>query len=189
MTLNTLRAGLIVSAEQTQNGNSSTVLPTAPVGACGPAPECTVNDNVSKLGSMLGLYVQDEWRLTDKLTLNAGLRFDQIWQFVDANQLSPRANLVYKPFAGTTLHAGYARYFTPASQLLAAPSNLSLFQGTTLEPAIAQDDPVRPERAHYFDIGAEQKVTPELELGLDAYYKLARDQIDVGQFGAGACAQ
>ena len=179
----TLRAGLIVSAEQTQNGNSSTVLPTAPVGACGSAPECTVNDNVSKLGSMLGLYVQDEWRLTDKLTLNAGLRFDQIWQFVDANQLSPRANLVYKPFAGTTLHAGYARYFTPASQLLAAPSNLSLFQGTTLEPAIAQDDPVRPERAHYFDIGAEQKVTPELELGLDAYYKLARDQIDVGQFG------
>ena len=180
---NTLRAGLILSAEQSQNGNSSTVLATAPAGACGTAAECTIDDNVSKLGWTLGLYLQDEWRITDQLTLNTGLRFDQIWQFVDANQVSPRASLVYRPFPGTTFHAGYARYFTPASQLLAAPSNLSLYQNTTLQPAIPQDDPVLPERAHYFDAGVDQMLAPWLEVGLDAYYKLARDQIDVGQFG------
>ncbi len=64
--------------------------------------------------------MQDEWRITDKLTLNAGLRFDQMWQYVNANQLSPRLNLVYKPLDGTTLHAGYARYFTPPPQALSA---------------------------------------------------------------------
>ena len=178
-----LRGGFTVTGEQTQNNNSSIVLPTAPGGACGLADECTINDNVSKLGWTLGLYVQDEWRITDQLTLNAGLRFDQIWQFVDANQFSPRLSLVYKPFEATTLHAGYARYFTPASQLLAAPSNLSLFQGTTLSPAVTQADPVLPERSNYFDVGVVQKVTPGLEIGLDGYYKIARDQIDVGQFG------
>ena len=45
--------------------------------------------------------------------MNAGLRFDQMWQYVDANQLSPRLSFTYKPFKYTTFHAGYARYFTP----------------------------------------------------------------------------
>ena len=75
--------------------------------------------------------LQDEWRITDQLTLNAGLRFDQMWQYVDANQLSPRVNLVYKPFAGTTLHAGYARYFTPPPQAIAGPVNIAAFDTDT----------------------------------------------------------
>ena len=53
-----------------------------------------------------GVYIQDEWRITDKLTLNTGLRFDQMWQYVDANQLSPRIAAVYKPLDGTVFHAG-----------------------------------------------------------------------------------
>jgi hypothetical protein len=28
---------------------------------------------------------QDEWRLTNDLTMNYGLRFGQMWQYVDAN--------------------------------------------------------------------------------------------------------
>ena len=65
------------------------------------------------------------------MTLNAGLRFDQLYQFVSANQLSPRLALVYKPFDDLTLHAGYARYFTPPMQAQATPSNLALFNSTT----------------------------------------------------------
>jgi outer membrane receptor protein involved in Fe transport len=56
--------------------------------------------------------MQDVWR-TDKLTLSLGLCFDQMYQFVDANQFSPRASLIYELIDGTTLHLGYARYFTP----------------------------------------------------------------------------
>ena len=82
-----------------------------------------VTDNNSKFGWIAGVYVQDEWKVTDKLTVNAGLRFDQMWQYVDANQLSPRFNIVYKPLDGTTLHAGYARYFTPPPQAIAAPAD------------------------------------------------------------------
>ena len=179
----TLRAGFLVSAEQTQNDNSSLVLATGPGGACGLAAECTIPDGVSKTGWLFGAYVQDEWKITERLTLTPAFRFDQMWEFVDANQVSPRASLVYKPFDDTILHAGYARYFTPASQVLSASPSLALYQGTTLQPAIAQADPVLPERSNYFDAGVDQKLLPGLQGGLAAYYKLARDQIDVGQFG------
>jgi outer membrane receptor protein involved in Fe transport len=129
--------------------------------------------------------VQDEWRLTDKLTLNTGLRFDQMWQFVDANQFSPRVNLVYKPLDTTTVHAGYARYFTPPVQAIATPANFAIFNGTvnSADPAVTHSDPMLPERSHVFDVGATQKFG-HYEVGLDAYYKLARDLIDDGQFGA-----
>jgi outer membrane receptor protein involved in Fe transport len=179
----TLRAGFTVTGESTQNSNISTVLPLDAFGNPIDAP-FTVTDNSSKLGWIAGLYVQDEWRITNQLTLNVGLRFDQMWQYIDANQLSPRFNIVYKPLDGTTLHAGYARYFTPPPQAIAAPANIAPFANTTAQPETFQQSPVLPERAHYFDAGIVQRITPQLEVGLDAYYKISRDLLDDGQFGA-----
>ena len=56
-----------------------------------------------------------------------------------------------------------------------------------------QNDPVLPERSHYFDAGVDQKSKfgcgsdrkscSTLELGVDAYYKIATDLIDNGLFG------
>jgi outer membrane receptor protein involved in Fe transport len=146
----------------------------------------TVFDSSSKTGWLLGTYLQDEWKITNNLTLNAGLRFDQMYQYVNANQLSPRVSLTWKPFDGTTFHAGYARNFTPPPQVVAAPTNLALVQGTTQQPQVSQNDPVLPERSHVFDVGVVQKIlpVPGLEVGIDGYYKIARDLLDDGQFGA-----
>jgi len=176
----TLRAGVTVSGESTMVSNVSTVLPTSGVDA-----PFTITDENSKLGWIAGLYLQDEWRVTDELTINAGLRFDQMWQYVTANQLSPRINAVYKPFEGTTFHAGYARYFTPPQQALAGPVNAAAFVPTFVPPASTQQDPVLPERSHYFDAGVVHKLMPGLQVGLDAYYKIARDLLDDGTFGPG----
>jgi outer membrane receptor protein involved in Fe transport len=178
----TLRAGFAVTGEQTNVTNSSTVLPDVG-GVITPAP-FNVTDQTSLLGWNIGTYVQDEWKLTNQLTVNMGLRFDQLYQFVDANQLSPRFAIVYKPFDGTRIHAGYSRYFTPPYQAQATQSNIALFAGTTNAPEVAIADPVKPERSHYFDVGIDQTVLPGLTMGLDAYYKMARDMIDDGQFGA-----
>jgi outer membrane receptor protein involved in Fe transport len=179
----TLRAGFAVSEEQTNVSNISTVLPVDPVsGAISPTP-FAIADNNSKLGWNIGTYIQDEWKLTNQLTLNVGLRFDQLYQFVDANQLSPRVALVYKPFAGTSIHVGYARYFTPPYQAQAVTSNIALFTNTTNQPEVPLNDPVKPERSNYYDIGIDQTVLPGLTVGADAYYKDARDMIDDGQFG------
>jgi outer membrane receptor protein involved in Fe transport len=180
--VHTLRSGFGITAEQTYVNNTSTVLPLDASGNPLPFPE-TITDANSKLGWNLGGYVQDEWKLTSKLTLNAGLRFDQLYQFVSANQLSPRLALVYKPFEDTSLHIGYARYFTPPMQAQATPSNLGLFTNTTQQPAVPGNDPVLPERSHYFDVGVDQKVFTGFTLGADAYYKIATDLLDDGQFG------
>jgi outer membrane receptor protein involved in Fe transport len=178
----TLRAGFMVTAEKTDVSNVSTVFNVDDTGAPVGAP-FAVNDANSLVGWNIGGYVQDEWKLTNQLTLNYGIRFDQLYQFVNANQFSPRAALVYKPFDGTTFHAGYARYFTPPMQAQATQSNLALFNNTTNQPDVAQNDPVLPERSHYFDVGVDQKLLPGLTVGFDAYYKIATNLIDDGQFG------
>jgi outer membrane receptor protein involved in Fe transport len=190
----TLSFGFSVSAERTLVNSGSTVLPLAdpadPTAGTIDAP-FSVFDSNAKTGWLIGTYVQDEWRITNNLTLNAGLRFDQMYQYVDANQLSPRVSLTWKPFDGTTFHAGYARNFTPPSQVIAAPVNLALVTppgapANTLTPEVGQNSPVLPERSHVFDVGVVQKIypIPGLEVGVDAYYKKARDLLDDGQFGA-----
>ncbi len=178
----TLRAGFAVSGEQTNVTDVATVLPGT-VGAV-TGPPFNITDQTSLLGWNIGTYIQDEWKVTNQITVNMGLRFDQLYQFVDANQLSPRFAVVYKPFTGTTFHAGYARYFTPPYQAQATQSNIALFANTTNQPDIPLADPVKPERSHYFDAGIDQTVLPGLDMGLDAYYKIARDMIDDGQFGS-----
>jgi outer membrane receptor protein involved in Fe transport len=178
----TVRAGLGFSIEQTKVDNLSTVLPLGADGNPLPTP-VSLNDFTSKVGWNLGGYVQDEWRMLPDLTLNTGVRFDQMNQFVSANQLSPRIALLYKPLADTSLHAGVSRYFTPPMQAQATPSNIALFQNTTQEQAIPLNDPVRPERATYFDLGVDQGLLPGLSAGLDVYYKQSTDTLDDGQFG------
>ncbi len=189
----TLRFGFTASAERSLVNNASIVLPVDamgnqvdPITGNPVGPPTSIFDSSAKTGWLFGTYLQDEWRITDKLTLNAGLRFDQMAQYVNANQLSPRVSLTWKPYDGTTFHAGYARNFTPPPQVLAAPTNLALAQGTTQQPAVNQNDPVLPERSNVFDVGVDQKIyaIPGLEVGVDAYYKTARDLLDDGQFGA-----
>jgi outer membrane receptor protein involved in Fe transport len=188
----TVRAGFTFSGEQAFVGNTSLV-EAAPGGVPSGVPE-TITDNVSKVGWLAGVYVQDEWKITNNFTINGGLRFDQMWQFVSANQLSPRINFTYKPFDYTTFHAGYARYFTPPVLVEAAPANIALFNGTTGASTTPGTSPVLPERSHYFDAGVDQKIpfgcsNPDakdctaLTLGVDAYYKIATDLIDNGNFG------
>jgi len=140
-------------------------------------------------GWNLGGYVQEEWTLLQNLTLNTGLRFDQMQQFVSASQLSPRIALVYKPVTETTLHAGISRFFTPPMQAQASPVNLALFQNTTQQQVISQNDPVKPERATYLDVGVDQKLTDHLSAGADAYYKRSTDTLDDGQFGQAVVLQ
>ncbi len=178
----TFRFGLIGLVERTRVVNGAVVLPTDETGAAVDAPFGIVDRNATT-GYTVGVYAQHEWRLTDRLALNTGLRFDQNQTFITANQVSPRASVVFTPVDGTVFHAGYARYFTPPQQALATPTNFRAFAGTTQEAETTGSDPVRPERAHYFDIGVDQVVTPNFKVGVDFYFKRARNLLDDGQFG------
>ena len=130
---------------------------------------------------------QDEWKITNKLTLNAGLRFDQMWQYVDANQLSPRVSLTWKPFDGTTFHAGYSRNFTPprtgaggADQPGAGAEHDGAARGVRRTIRCSRNAPTCSTSA-LFRRSTRYRVS---KLGIDGYYKTATDLLDDGQFGA-----
>jgi outer membrane receptor protein involved in Fe transport len=179
----TVRGGLFLLNESATADSTTTVFPVNDDGdPTGPA--FPITDNHQLYGLFAGLYVQDEWKLTPQLTLNYGARFDLFnASFDDEHQLSPRVNLVYQPSSSTTLHAGYARYFTPPPVENVSGGTLAKFDGTSNAAPTDQDDPVKAERSNYFDAGIGQKIAPGFQVGIDGYYKQAKNQLDDGLFG------
>ena len=180
----TLRAGFLAQIEQASANTASSVLPVDDAGNQTSTQPLSIISNQTDSGGLYGIYVQDEWRLRPTVTLNYGLRFDAVEQFTHESQVSPRVNVVWKPQTGTTLHIGYARYFAPPPFEALTPGSIARFQGTSAAPAVTQDDTVRAERSNYFDAGISQVVIPGLTVGVDAYYKLSKNLVDEGQFGA-----
>ncbi len=144
----------------------------------------TITDHHFKRGYDSTLYLQDEWQAAQRLTVNFGGRFDRVDAYVHESQLSPRINVVYAADSETRWHAGFARYFIPPPLENVSPTSVAKFTDTTNAAEVATDDPVRCERSNYFDAGFTHNFSPAWELGVDAYYKRARNQIDDGQFGA-----
>jgi outer membrane receptor for ferrienterochelin and colicins len=210
---NTLRAGVIVEVDRSTSDTTSQVLlidnnPASPTfGQQTSNQPFTIVQNGNKTAETYTAYLQDEWKLLDNLTLNYGLRFDQFDGYLDQNQLSPRINLVWLPTPSTTIHAGYARYFTPPPFELIASESVVKFVTPTANPLVSstgspvvascgalvatiacplvtKDSTPSAERANYFDVGAAQKIGPDFVVTIDSYYKLSTDLIDEGQFGA-----
>jgi len=188
----TLRFGLFLQNERTTSNVTSNVLPVncsfVNDPDCEPAQTSdvpfTIVDAHHKTGRLYGAYLQDEWKLTPKLTLNYGARYDVVNAYTKESQLNPRVNLVWNAAPLTTVHVGYARNFTPPPQELIAPSTVALYNFTTKQSEIQTADPVKAEREHYFDVGVEQRFNGGLKLAIDSYYKLKRNLLDEGQFGS-----
>lgn len=180
----TLRAGLFLQQKHAQFSDSVSVFPADDDGNQTSDIPFTLSSASSKTGYLYSGYLQDEWRLGDRLTVNYGLRYDGMNEYVQASQLSPRIGVVYKLTPATTLHAGYARYFTPPSMELVSNATISQYAGTTNQSAVTQNDPVQPERDDYFDVGVTQRLGSDWTVGLDTYYKKAHNLLDEGQFGA-----
>jgi outer membrane receptor protein involved in Fe transport len=179
----TLRAGFAYTRQKTESNNSVAVFPTDDTGAQTSTDPITILDNNSKTGHIESFYVQDEWHLSQPLTLNYGVRFDKVSAFIDEQQWSPRINLSWKLSDATAMHAGYSRYFTPPPQELVAQSSINLYANTTNAPEIPNSDPVKAERTHYYDVGISHQVNSKLTVTADTYYKKVTNLLDEGQFG------
>ncbi|HEY3778776.1 MAG TPA: TonB-dependent receptor [Rhizomicrobium sp.] len=196
----TIRAGVVLETDRLASDTNSSVLPEDCTGtgalsnpyACTPLPPSnpaydvplTIIDNRQNTASTYSGYLQDEWKILENVTLNYGVRYDEYQAFSHGSQLSPRANAVWQPLDGTTLHIGYARYYSPPPSELVGGEDVAKFVGTSATPALTLDTTPGAERANYYDIGAEQKFWEGFTVGLDTFYKRSVDLIDEGQFGA-----
>jgi len=181
----TVRAGFIGDYTATSLNTNTFVFNPVPPDSTTPSSPELIGDNTGNEAVTAGVYIQDEWRLDPRLTLNYGARFDTFnSNFDNENQLSPRANLVYKLDEPTTLHAGYARYFvTPPLQNVSVDT-VNKFAGTTNDTGTELNEPTRVERSNYYDAGISRQFGKSLTLGADSFYKAARNLIDEGQFGS-----
>ena len=184
----TFRAGLIASTEKATsatvshvfildgNGNPTSDVPTV------------IDDNSDKTQNTWSVYAQDEWKPFDQFVLNYGLRYDKFTSYRNEDQLSPRINFVWTPqwlpsVGTTTIHGGYARYFTPPPFELIASNTQSKFAGTSADIS-GQNDLPYAQRDNYYDLGIQQAFGRHITFGIDSYQRVARNLIDEGQFGA-----
>ncbi|HEV2596354.1 MAG TPA: TonB-dependent receptor [Sphingomicrobium sp.] len=119
----------------------------------------------------LGLYVQDEWRLSSALTFNPGVRIDWLGRRSTAAAIEPRASLVWTLTEGLTAHAGYAVY--------ASTAPLREDEGNAGLP---------DEHDDYFDAGLQYRAGV-LALGADAYLRKTDDLLDAYQAIGSAVSQ
>jgi hypothetical protein len=145
--------------QYTASGTSAPFTPTSLTIAFGPG-EVTSKDNI------YGFYIQDTWKLSRKLTMNAGLRYDmEAGAFKggkihgpngtcfqgnglisacssDKNNWQPRLGFTYAPWDKTLVRLSFAE------TTMLAFNNVVLdslnFDGTTLNTVTIDNDPAHP---------------------------------------------
>jgi len=180
----TLRGGFYFDEEAVETDNTSSVFLVDSAGNQEvPYLPVSIVDNLNHLTFMGGVYAQDEWRLTEKLIVNYGLRWDIVDAFVRENAFEPRIGAVYHLMPDTTLHAGYARYFTPPPLEFISQKDIEKFNGTSNAVPNIGNENVKPEQDDYWDAGIIQQVTPHVKLGIDTYFNLIHHWLDEAQLG------
>lgn len=183
----TVRGGFLGMREYVEADTATTVFATDDSsGDVSPlAMPFTVTQDNTPHAVFAGAYLEDEWKMFSKFTVNYGARFDEYSSSTDnENQLSPRFNAIYQLTDSTTLHAGYSRYFTPPPLETVPAGDITAFNNTTGQSGVNTGiAPVKAERANYYDAGFTQKITSKFQFGLDGYYKTAQQQLDDGLFG------
>jgi outer membrane receptor protein involved in Fe transport len=187
----TIRTGMFASSEKVQTNKalsmfSGTMDPnTGTITQNSTVPLGTQYYANDQLVQLFGMYAEDQWQATRLLTIDYGLRFDQVNAYVDQHQISPRLSAIYQLTPSTIVHAGYAHYFTPPPNELVSNQQIAGAINTTNQPpGGTQNSPVQSESDDYYDLGINKTLSPTTTAGIDTYYKQVTNLLDEGQFGS-----
>jgi TonB dependent receptor/TonB-dependent Receptor Plug Domain len=179
---NTLGAGFYVGDYHVQNSVNSLVFPADAAGDQSSDVPVTRQTGSAATNIISSIYISDLWRLSPILSLDMGLRGDDMTGYTHADQLSPRFNLLIQPNAELAFHAGVARYLQVPSFLGIAPTTQAAFAGTTAQGPPGITLPLA-ERDTEVDAGVVLHPGPPWTLSLDNYYEWTNHYLDTGQFG------
>ena len=180
----TLRYGFYGSFERAASANDAWVFPADADGNQLSKAPMNILDDSRLIANTWSAYVQDEWNLADRWTLNYGLRGDRYQLARSESQLSPRLGLVWQVSGSAVVHAGYSRYFTPPATEMIASANIAKFDGSTNAVPDRGNNIPLAERSDYVDVGVQQNLGSAWTVGIDAYYRKVQRLQDEGQFGS-----
>jgi outer membrane receptor protein involved in Fe transport len=144
---------------QTATGAQITILPDPTYGRIYRVTRANFNTGRTTTQKYTSFFVQDSWRVKDKLTINPGLRYEQeklagtlISDFSLKNNWAPRVGATYDLTGDdrTKVYGSYGRYYARIPNDLAARS-------------LSADDST--SRADYFDAGLTQPIPNGLLAG------------------------
>ncbi len=142
-------------------------------------PHIHITDNRIDLaghesGGQVSGYVQDDIRLSERVTADVGVRVDRYNLLLSTTHASPRVNLAVRAGGGAVVHASYNHYFVPP------PIEGVLSSGAGLTVRLREIGiglpPVQPTTENQFELGAAAPAGP-LQLGLTGYYRASDNPV------------
>jgi len=125
------------------------------------SPTLFTSDPNSSL--IAAVYAQDEFNITHRITLNAGVRYDHYSTFGETT--NPRAALIYRPAGKTALKLLYGRAFSAPDVYEISPDFGTFYD---------DNSKLAPERIQSFEARAEQGLGQHFQLSGGVY----RNRID-----------
>ncbi len=121
---------------------------------------------------MQGVYLQDEWQLTDRLTLTLGGRYDHHDDF--DGEFTPRGYLVYQLNDSVSLKGGYAEaYKAPSPHQIIEEYRMVSCGGSCFIPG---NPDLQPETSTNYEVGVEVS-RPTWQLSAVAFRSEVEDMI------------
>lgn len=117
-----------------------------------------------RTSEIAGVYAEDEYRLSRRVLLNAGLRWDEYFG-IFGGTVNPRVAVIVTPVERSTVKLLYGRAFR-------APNPFELYYG---QSALSAD--LAPERLETYELALEQRLTPRLQGSVSLFRNHVSDLI------------
>src|SRR4029079_6612045 len=135
--------------------------------------------------SLASGYVQDEFQIGSRLTLNFVLLCDRSTQLLTETAWSPRIGAAWQVHPGTTLRASWLRLFqAPQAEYLLLASSAEARQLSPFvdDPGTGGGSAVPPERQGAIDITLGQEIARDWTLDASFWIRRATDVNDPNVF-------
>jgi outer membrane receptor for ferrienterochelin and colicin len=133
-------------------------------------------DNQSSYSGEYDLYAEDDWRVSNQLKLNLGIRMSAFAvKRTLFSSVQPRINILYKPFPKWSFKAAYSEM----NQFIHLLTNSSVGLPTDLWLPVSEKVP--PQSSRQVSAGAYFRPDQTTDASVEIYYKALKNVIDYAE--------